>query len=90
MGLESLTSVVIPVYNEGPNIQTCVRRVHEALQEHPHEILVCYDFEGDDTLQALTEMRIAPQPCAPCATTWGEAPPTPCARVSRLPEETSW
>ncbi len=60
MGLESLTSVVIPVYNEGPNIQTCVRRVHEALQEHPHEILVCYDFEGDNTLQALAEMQDRP------------------------------
>lgn len=60
MGHESLTSVVIPVYNEGPNIRTCVRRVHEALREHPHEILICYDFEGDDTLEALAGMEDRP------------------------------
>jgi len=44
--------IVIPVYNEGKNIL----RVLEALCEHvqtPFRVLICYDFDADDTLNAL-------------------------------------
>jgi dolichol-phosphate mannosyltransferase len=57
---DRLVSVVIPVYNEGENIQTCVRRLTEALAEEPHELLVCYDFDEDSTLPALTAMPDRP------------------------------
>jgi dolichol-phosphate mannosyltransferase len=57
---ERLVSVVIPVYNEGENIQVCVRRLTEALAQTPHELIVCYDFDEDSTLPALTAMSDRP------------------------------
>jgi glycosyltransferase involved in cell wall biosynthesis/SAM-dependent methyltransferase len=57
---ERLVSVVIPVYNEGENIQVCIRRVTEALADTPHELLVCYDFDKDSTLPALAAMPDRP------------------------------
>jgi dolichol-phosphate mannosyltransferase len=59
-GDQRLVSVVIPVYNEGENIQVCVRRLTEALTETPHELLVCYDFDEDSTLPALAAMPDKP------------------------------
>ena len=44
--------IVIPVYNEGANIV----RVLKALDEHvstPFRVLICYDFDEDDTLPHL-------------------------------------
>lgn len=55
-----LLSVVVPVYNEGENIRTCVRRLYETLEHVPHEILICYDFEQDNTLLALDAMSDRP------------------------------
>lgn len=46
--------IVIPVYNEGPNIV----RVLDALDREvktPFRILVCYDHDDDDTLEALKD-----------------------------------
>jgi dolichol-phosphate mannosyltransferase len=45
-------SVIVPVYNEGPNIVNLCRR---ALRELPgeYELLICYDFAADNTLPAL-------------------------------------
>lgn len=57
---EGLISVVIPVYNEGENIQVCVRRLTEALEDTPHELIVCYDFDEDSTLPALADMPDRP------------------------------
>ncbi|GAB7141972.1 glycosyltransferase [Mycobacterium riyadhense] len=57
---ERLISVVIPVYNEGENIQVCVRRLTEALADTPHELLVCYDFDEDTTLPVLAAMPDKP------------------------------
>ncbi|WP_156296423.1 glycosyltransferase [Mycobacterium paragordonae] len=57
---ERLLSVVIPVYNEGENIQVCVRRLAETLSDTPHELLVCYDFDEDTTLPALATMPDRP------------------------------
>ncbi|MBW0017787.1 MAG: glycosyltransferase [Mycobacterium sp.] len=58
---QRLLSVVIPVYNEGENIQVCVRGLAEALADTPHELLVCYDFEEDTTLPALAAMPDKPE-----------------------------
>ncbi|OBK43391.1 glycosyltransferase [Mycobacterium sp. 1081908.1] len=60
-GDQRLASVVIPVYNEGENIQVCVRRLTEALADTPHELLVCYDFDEDSTLPALDAMPDRPE-----------------------------
>ncbi|QNI06763.1 glycosyltransferase [Mycobacterium kubicae] len=56
-----LISVVIPVYNEGENIQVCIRRLTDALAGAPHELLVCYDFDEDTTLPAITAMPDKPE-----------------------------
>ncbi len=53
-------SVVLPVYNEAANIQTCLRRISAALAGVEHEILVCYDFDEDDTLPAIASMADRP------------------------------
>lgn len=50
--------IVIPVYNEGANIV----RVLEALQEHlatSFRVLICYDFDEDDTLPHLPALSDA-------------------------------
>lgn len=44
--------IVVPVYNEGRNILT----VLESFRQHvrtPIRVLICYDFDDDDTLRAL-------------------------------------
>lgn len=50
--------VIIPVYNEGRNI----RRVLDSLKvvASPLRVLICYDFEEDDTLVALRGYDAAP------------------------------
>ena len=53
-------SVVLPVYNERENIAACLRGLRRALSAHEHEILVCYDFDADDTLPAIAAMSDKP------------------------------
>jgi len=57
---ERLISIVLPVYNEADNIVPCLRGLRAALNALPHEILVCYDFEGDSTLPAISRMSDCP------------------------------
>lgn len=47
-----LLSVVIPVRNEGATIASVLRSL-EAQVATPHEVVVVYDFEEDDTLPAV-------------------------------------
>lgn len=53
---EPLLSVVLPVYNEGANIERVLR---ELARHTPasREILVVYDFAEDDTLPAVERLR---------------------------------
>jgi len=44
--------VVIPVYNEGANILRTLETLDASLTT-PARILICYDFEEDDTLTAI-------------------------------------
>lgn len=44
--------IVIPVYNEGANIVRVLRALNDHLTT-PHRILICYDFDEDDTLPHL-------------------------------------
>ena len=54
-------SVVLPVFNEGANIGEFCRR---AVTELPpiYELLICYDFDEDDTLHALKELMADQKP----------------------------
>jgi dolichol-phosphate mannosyltransferase len=50
----SQLDIVIPVYNEGRNIVRTLAAL--AAQVHtPYRVLVCYDFDEDDTLTAIHE-----------------------------------
>lgn len=54
-------SVVLPVFNEGANIAAFCRQARAALTPD-YELLVCYDFEGDDTLPALASIPSGDKP----------------------------
>lgn len=58
---EKLISVLVPVYNEADNIVPCLRGLWGALKDVPHEILICYDFDGDSTLPAIERMSDKPK-----------------------------
>lgn len=49
-------SVVLPVYNERENIAPCLRGLARALANVEHELLVCYDFDEDTTLEGIRAM----------------------------------
>lgn len=49
---EPRLSLVIPVYNEGSVIRQTLAGI-EAVVDIPHEILIVYDSEDDDTLAAI-------------------------------------
>ncbi len=55
-----LVSVIVPVYNEGDNIHACLRGLWQVLKNQPHEILICYDFDDDTTLEAVEKMPDKP------------------------------
>lgn len=52
-------SVVLPVYNERENIAPCLTGLARALKDVEHEILVCYDFDEDTTLEGIRAMGAA-------------------------------
>ncbi|HMF21743.1 MAG TPA: glycosyltransferase [Pseudolabrys sp.] len=48
--------IVIPVYNEGPNIVPTLRAIATEVKT-PNRVLICYDREDDDTLPAIDGNR---------------------------------
>lgn len=48
------TSVVIPVYNEGKLIILTLKNIIHSLKKN-YEILICYDFDEDDTLEVTRD-----------------------------------
>lgn len=54
-------SVVVPVYNEGPNIGAFCRAAREQLPGN-HEVLIVYDFEGDNTPAAVAALAAEQKP----------------------------
>ena len=48
--------IIIPVYNEGENILETLRAIKEKAK-NPLRILICYDFDEDNTLPAIDKNR---------------------------------
>lgn len=49
-------SIIVPVYNEGPNIIKSIEGL-EASIKIEHEILIIYDFDKDDTLPVVRKLK---------------------------------
>jgi dolichol-phosphate mannosyltransferase len=50
-------SVVLPVYNEGPNITPTLAALRGSVRVRPLEILVVYDFDEDSTVPVVKELE---------------------------------
>ncbi|TFG45530.1 MAG: glycosyltransferase [Candidatus Brocadiia bacterium] len=48
--------IIIPVYNEGPNIKATLDAIEQKVKTS-HRIYIVYDFDEDDTLPAAMEMQ---------------------------------
>ena len=56
---EPALSVVIPVYNEGPNIEATLRGLFASVAARPLEVLVVYDRDDDDTVPVVRRLQEA-------------------------------
>ena len=54
--MEQCLGVIIPVYNEGPNIKATIETIEQEIKT-PHRIYIVYDFDQDNTLPVAKEMR---------------------------------
>jgi glycosyltransferase involved in cell wall biosynthesis len=69
-----LISIIIPVYNEAGNIEKCLPELKKAVKDFHHEILICYDFDNDSTLQAIYSMPDMPNEIRLVKNTFGRGP----------------
>jgi dolichol-phosphate mannosyltransferase len=56
VGAPALT-VVVPVHNEGANIEATLRGLFAAVATRPLEVLVVYDHDADDTLPVVRGLQ---------------------------------
>jgi len=49
--------IIIPVYNEGDNISEVLKLLDEKVKT-PFRLLICYDFDEDNTLPALDDCKV--------------------------------
>ncbi len=66
-------SIVIPVYNEGESIVTCLDRIVAGVTL-PCEVLVVYDDESDTTVEPLRKYAEADPRVVPVRNTYGRGP----------------
>ena len=66
-------SIVIPVYNEGENVDPVLRRLFEAVDIEA-EVLVVYDEAQDTTIPALTKLQGEFKNLRPVQNTYGRGP----------------
>ena len=57
MSQEYLFSIVIPVFNEGDLIIQTLRNIHFSVKKN-YEILICYDFDDDNTLSSIANSKL--------------------------------
>ncbi len=50
-------SVVMPVYNEGPNIAPVLKGLMSSVRTRPLEVLVVYDFDEDNTVPVVKRLQ---------------------------------
>lgn len=51
-----IVSIVLPVYNEGENISKQIAKI-ERIVKVKHEVIIVYDFEGDNTVGPARELQ---------------------------------
>ncbi len=66
-------SIVVPVFNEGPAITTCVNRILRDVLL-PCEVLVVYDFPDDTTVPHAARLAAADARVRPVLNTYGRGP----------------
>ena len=66
-------SIVIPVYNEGENVEPVLRRLFEAVDIQA-EVLVVYDEANDTTIPALTKLQLEFRNLRSVQNTYGRGP----------------
>lgn len=49
-------SIVMPVFNEGATIEQVLREIDKSVETR-HEVVVVYDFEGDDTVPVCEALK---------------------------------
>lgn len=49
-------SIVLPVFNEGKNIESQINAIENSLA-FDHEVLIVYDFDKDDTIPPVKELQ---------------------------------
>jgi dolichol-phosphate mannosyltransferase len=54
--LEPSLGIIIPVYNEGANIETTLLAIEQKIHT-PHKIYIVYDFDQDNTLPVAKKMQ---------------------------------
>lgn len=59
--MEPQLGIIIPVYNEGPNIKATIDDIEKKVKTS-HRIYIVYDFEQDNTLPIVTQMRQSGMP----------------------------
>jgi glycosyltransferase involved in cell wall biosynthesis len=50
-------TIVLPVYNEGPNIERVLDGIRNSVRTEHREVLVVYDFEEDNTVPAVRGLQ---------------------------------
>lgn len=50
-------TVVLPVYNEGANIEPVLRGIAASVTTAPREVMVVYDFDEDDTVPVVRALQ---------------------------------
>jgi dolichol-phosphate mannosyltransferase len=54
--LEPLLGIIVPVYNEGANIEATLLAIEQKIHT-PHRIHIVYDFDQDNTLPVVKKMH---------------------------------